>query len=120
MAQPDHSPHQSAASSSETRQNTAGCLLRLYWMIVGYLIAVLCGVSIVNHHGDFSIVDVIYWVAILGVLAARWVDIKRFGGTRADGQAATMRDWTVHAVITMIAAGIGWIGIHWVRLQGLW
>lgn len=120
MAQPDRSPNQPTTSSSEPQQSAAGCLLRLYWMIIGYLIAVLCGVSIVNHHGDFSIVDVIYWLAVLGILAARWVDISRFGGTRADGQLATKRDWTIHAVITLIAAGIGWIGIHFVRLQGLW
>lgn len=120
MAQPDRTPNQPAASSSEPQQSTAGCLLRLYWMIIGYLIAVSCGVSIVNHHGSFSVVDAIYWLALLGVVAARWVDIKHFGGTRADGQSATMRDWSVHALITVIAAVIGWLGIHWVRLQGLW
>ncbi|MGQ9504183.1 MAG: hypothetical protein ACUVQG_05225 [Thermogutta sp.] len=120
MAQPDRRSDQLSRSPSESQQNAAGCLLRLYWMIFGYLIAVLCGVSIVNHHGDFSLVDIIYWLAILGILAARWVDIQRFGGTRADGQSATMRDWTIHAVATLVVAVIGWIVIHFVRLQGLW
>ena len=120
MAQPDRPSRQSNESSSEPKQHVSGCLLRLYWMIGGYLIAVLCGVSIINHHGDFSFVDVIYWLSIIGILAARWVDIKKFGGTRADGQTATVRDWTVHAIATVVGCGIGWIIIHFVRLQGLW
>ncbi len=120
MAQPDRSPHQAVETPSEAPQSPAGCLLRLYWMIGGYLIAILCGVSIVNHHGDFSLVDLIYWLAILGILAARWVDIKRLGGTRADGQVATMRDWRTHAITTVVAGVIGWIVIHFARLQGLW
>lgn len=120
MAQPDRRNHRSNESSSEPQQHASGCLVRFYWMIGGYLIAVLCGVSIINHHGDFSLVDIIYWLAIIGVLAARWVDVKKLGGTRADGQAATMRDWSIHAAVTVVAAVIGWVIIHFVRLRGLW
>ncbi|MBC7353382.1 MAG: hypothetical protein H5U08_13555 [Thermogutta sp.] len=118
MVQPDNSSQ--GQPTPEQTQSPAGCLLRLYWMIFGYLLAVLCGVSIVNHHGDFSFVDVIYWLALGGVLLARWVDISRYQGTRTDGQPATMRDWKVHAILTVVGGVIGWVLIHWVRLSGWW
>lgn len=118
MAQPDKSSKDQAAPTNPVQG--AGCLFRLYWMVLGYLIAVLCGVSIINHHGDFSFVDIIYWLALGGVLVARWYDIQKFGGTRADGQPASMRDWTVQAVLTGVGGVVAWILIHFVRIQGLW
>lgn len=118
MAQPNLSP-QNQLPSGQSPQGL-GCLLRLYWMVLGYLVAVLCGVSIINHHGDFSFVDVIYWLALAGVLVARWWDIHHCHGTRADGQPATMRDWTVQAVLTGVGGAVGWILIHLVRLRGWW
>lgn len=96
-----------------------GCLLRLYWMIGGFLIAVLCGVSVVHHQGGFSPVDIVYWAAILGVPAARYADMRHFNGRRADGEPMTLADWKRFTVLAVIAGLIGWVAIHWVRFQGL-
>lgn len=96
-----------------------GCFLRLYWMIGGFLIAVLCGVSVVQHQGGFSVVDIVYWAAILGVPAARYADMRYFNGRRADGEPMTLADWNRFSLLTLIAGLIGWVAIHWVRFQGL-
>lgn len=96
-----------------------GCFLRLYWMIGGFLITVLCGVSVVQHQGGFSVVDIVYWTAILGVPAARYTDMRYFNGRRADGEPMTLADWKRFSLLTLIAGLIGWVAIHWVRLQGL-
>ena len=96
-----------------------GCLLRLYWMSGGFLIAVLAGVSVVHHQGGFSAVDVLYWAAILGVPVARYVDMQRFHGRRADGEPMTLADWRRFTIAVLIAGLIGWVIIHWVRIQEL-
>lgn len=93
-----------------------GCLIRLYWMVAGYLIAVICGVSIINHHGSFSVVDVVYWLAIGGILVARYVDIHKCQGVRADGEPATMADLKWHAIILLPVAVVAWLVIHFVWL----
>ncbi len=97
----------------------AGCFVRLYWMIVGFSVAVLCGVSIGNHQGGFSVVDAIYWAALLGALVARYVDMQKFAGRRADGAPMTLADWKRFSLIVLAAGLIGWVCVHWVRFQGL-
>ncbi len=106
------------AAENESAQSAGGCLVRLYWMVVGYLIAVICGVSIINHHGSFSMVDVVYWLAVAGIIAARYLDVVRFGGTRTDGKPATLADWKRHAAINVVLAIVGWAVIHFVRING--
>lgn len=113
------SPSPQPSPESPTPEPMSGCLLRLYWMIGGFLIAVLCGVSVVNHHGGFSVVDLIYWAAILGVPAARYADMTKFNGRRADGGPMTLADWRRFSLAVVVAGIIGWVLIHWVRFQGL-
>ncbi|GAB6165312.1 hypothetical protein JCM19992_13120 [Thermostilla marina] len=106
------------AADDATTQSAGGCLVRLYWMVVGYLIAVICGVSIINHHGSFSVVDVVYWAAVAGIIVARYVDVVKFQGTRTDGKPATLADWKRHAAINVAVAIVGWAVIHFVRISG--
>ncbi|MGQ9607326.1 MAG: hypothetical protein ACUVTW_14095 [Thermogutta sp.] len=123
-AAPAPSPQVSSQSPRPSPQapspeSMGGCLLRLYWMIGGFLIAVLCGVSVVHHQGGFSLVDIVYWAAILGVPAARYADMRHFNGRRADGEPMTLADWKRFSVLVVIAGLIGWVAIHGMRLQGL-
>lgn len=111
---------QQETQDQQQESQAAGCLLRLYWMVFGYLLAIVSGISIINHQGAFSVVDIFFWLAVLGIPAARWVDIHKFKGMRADGQPATMRDWMVHTIGTLLVALVGWLFIHYVRVLGIW
>ncbi|NMC19113.1 MAG: hypothetical protein GYA33_01725 [Thermogutta sp.] len=123
-AAPTPSPQASSQAPEPSPQTPppepiGGCLLRLYWMIGGFLIAVLCGVSVVSHQGGFSAVDVIYWAAVLGIPLARYVDMTKFAGRRADGEPTTLADWRRFSLAVVIAGIVAWALIHWMRLQGL-
>ena len=97
----------------------AGCLLRLFWMIIGNVILLSCAYGIVQHHSSFlSLADVLYWVVVGFLLAARYVDIRHLHGTTADGDPATMNHWRRYATIVgVVSAGL-WLVSHAMAYYG--
>ena len=98
----------------------AGCLLRMFWMIIGNSLLFICAVYVLHYQIRFiSTVDLVYWMTILAMLAARYVDIRRFGGTTATGEPATPAHWRRYAVWLLVGALIIWIGIHLLAWAGI-
>jgi len=98
----------------------AGCLLRIFWMVIGNSLLFICAVYVLHNQIRFiSIVDLVYWMTILAMLAARYVDIRRFGGTTATGESATPAHWRRYAVWLLVGALIVWISIHLLALAGI-
>ena len=97
-----------------------GCLLRLFWMIVGNVLLALCAVSVVK--GGYSLLgldDAFYWAVVGCLLAARYVDIQYFQGKTADGDTASMADWRRYAVrIGVLSVGL-WVVAHAIGASGL-
>lgn len=96
--------------SSESRPS--GCLgivLKMYWSILGFLIAAFLIVKIWQAQTpEWSALDVWYWLAVVGLVATRLIDIGVCHGETTAGKPATMRDGMVYSVITLACAGAIW------------
>ena len=97
----------------------AGCFLRLFWMIIGNVILLSCAYGIIEHRSAvLSIADAFYWAIVGSLLAARYVDIRRFNGTTAGGDPATMAHWRRYAAVLGVVSMSLWLGAHAIVYYG--
>ncbi|HYW79739.1 MAG TPA: hypothetical protein VE890_09195 [Thermoguttaceae bacterium] len=91
----------------------AGCLLRIFWMMIGNVILACCAFGILQHRSSvLSIADILYWAAVGSLLAARFVDVRHLDGKTAEGSPATMAHWRRYAA-ALSAASMGiWVVAH--------
>lgn len=91
----------------------AGCLIRLFWMIVGNALLFFCAMAIAQGTSSlFEPIDALFWILVGSLLITRYVDIRYFNGMTSDGDAATMADFKRYALLLgFIAIGL-WIGAH--------
>ena len=91
----------------------AGCLLRLFWMVVGNVILLFCAYGIIQHPSSLlGIADVFYWAIVGSLLAARYVDIRYFQGTTSDGDPASLADWRRYTVVVVLVTTGLWLVAH--------
>jgi len=97
----------------------AGCLLRIFWMMIGNVMLLSCAYGIVQHRsGMLSIADAFYWAVVGSLLAARFIDIRDFCGTTAEGGPATMAHWRRYAVLLGVVATALWFVLHGIAYLG--
>ncbi len=100
--------------TSETTPAPAGCLLRLVWMLVGNGVLYLSLVTVVATGAPLpSYLDVVAALAVGLMIAARRLDITRFGGRTVSGELATLRDWRRHTLLLITSAAIAWLLAHY-------
>ncbi len=97
----------------------AGCLLRLFWMMIGNVILLLCAYGIIQHRSSvLSTADAFYWAIVGSLLAARYVDIRHLCGTTAEGDPATMAHWRRYATVLGVVSTSLWLGAHAIAYYG--
>ncbi len=78
--------------------NQSGCLLRLYWMLLGNVI-VLASVGMMVKTGSLLLYGSAFIVIAASIIIARYADIRYFNGHKADASGpASMADWKKYAV----------------------
>ena len=92
----------------------AGCLLRLYWMLFGNAILWFLLAYIVSKRpGLPSAFDAIYWLIVVSLVLARYMDIRYHKGPTAySNEPATLRHWRRYGVLLVVVAFAGWVGAH--------
>ena len=100
MAQPtDRIP------TPDESQGCLGVLLRLFWMVGGVAILIFAGLDMVlKNHGASTIV--LYWLTVVAIIVARFVEIRFFRGQTLDGKPATMRHWIRHIALLLVSSGV--------------
>lgn len=93
-------------------QKPWGCLVRLFWMLAGNAILVVIAAKMATAGGISLPIDVGFWLTVLLIVAARFVDIRYFEGRDEFGNAATMRDWRRHAIWVVSIATLIWLLIR--------
>ena len=107
-------------NESTQHDHLTGCLLRLFWMILGHALLAFCTISILRGGSRLpSLEDAVYWAVVACLLAARFVDIQYFQGRTADGDAASMADWRSYALRVSIAYAGLWLVAHVIGNSGL-
>jgi len=110
--EPDLSPSQQEQPEQQATEGASGCLLRVYWMMLGNALVAVCAYLIVQAGGALTPVDVVYWLAAASLVAARYVDVRYMEGRTAEGQPATMRDWRRYwPGVLGVSAGL-WAAAH--------
>lgn len=97
---------------SQPSENGSGCLLRVYWMLLGNVLVAITAAKIVEAGRGITIEDVVYWLFVLSLIAARFVDIRSLDGRTNKGEPATMSHW-YHYVLTVLGlSGVLWLVAH--------
>jgi len=114
MNQTTTSPEPQVEQRPETQPQTAptGCLLRVYWMLLGNAVVALCAYAITQAEGMLTAADAAYWLAAGAVIGARYVDVHYLGGTTAEGEPPTPKDWRRYALGVLGVAAVLWLAIH--------
>jgi len=88
-------------------ESSSGCLsivVRLTW-IFGVSLLVFGAIFIMQGKAP-GLADIIFWLIALGLILARYVDIKYLKGETSDNQPATLKHWRRYSVILLLAAGL--------------
>lgn len=88
-------------------ESSGGCLsiiVRLTW-IFGTSLLVFAAIFIMQGNAP-GLADIIFWLIALGLILARYVDIRYLKGETADNKPATLKHWRRYSVILLIAAGL--------------
>jgi len=91
-----------------------GCLVRMFWMVIGNFALVLTAVRIGQDHPGFSLsgFDALFWAIAVTLPVTRYVDIRFLHGQTADSRPATMEDWRRYAAVVIGASLLLWLGVH--------
>ncbi|OQX26156.1 MAG: hypothetical protein BWK80_11905 [Desulfobacteraceae bacterium IS3] len=88
-------------------------LIRVFWMMIGNMALGLCAVFItINSIPYFSVYDFIYWIIVVMLITARYIDVKKLKGLTADGDPATIAHWRRHTVRLILVSLPLWIVSH--------
>ena len=83
-------------------ENNSGCLLRLYWMMIGNVL-VLVSAGMMAKTGNLLLYGSIYVIIVATIIIARYLDIRYFAGQKADVSGpATMGDWKKYTVAVTV------------------
>ena len=99
-----------AADTASPHASATGALIRLYWMLLGNAAAFLIAASEIHDPVHLVWKDVLFAALVLSLPVARFIDLRKFGGTTADGApltAAGLRRYTIAVLAAFAAIGIG-------------
>ena len=99
----------SEGTSSEVQGQ--GCLIRIFWIIIGNVLLVLF-VSRIHIAGELSLFDLAYWTTVAAMVAARYIDVYRFHGATASGEPATPEHFRRYAYCLGAGALVVWCLVH--------
>ncbi len=105
------------SSSAPTADSFFPALLRAYWMLLGNAAALVIALSIATH-GRWSLGwrDVAYWLCVATILASRWFDVERYGGTTGSGDPMTRSMLARWIAGMLVALGVLWTGAQSIGL----
>lgn len=91
----------------------AGCLLRVFWLLIGNAAIYLALATIAATRPPLpSPLDFVVGITLILMIAARWLDITRNDGRTASGEPATLRHWRRHAVMLVGVTLTAWALAH--------
>jgi hypothetical protein len=97
-------------------------LARGFWTTIGpLLLLTLLAIILTTGRGWLTAVDVIFFLALGGLLAARVIEHRGGDPQTATGQPATQDDLRFYLMVTPLAGLIAWvlanaIGNHWLQI----
>jgi len=116
-----HPPETKVSTPSVEKNPNDGksMVARLIWMMGGGIVLVFCLFSIAGKRESvFCTTDVVFWCVAALMIAARYADVRYFGGATSEGEPATMRDFAWYSLFLIIASACAWALGHFVSHLG--
>lgn len=103
----------STLPKSEELSSVGGMLTRIYWMLLGHPVVVAAAYYIAS--GKTAILtNTIFFLLVVSIIAARYIDIKFYRGQTAEGEPATMKHWKKFTFIVLGYSTALWILVYFV------
>lgn len=100
---------------SEEYDSASSGLVRLLWVFLGPAgLIVYCFVLMQRDPQIHSLLSLGFWGLVAGVVFLRYLDLRVFGGTTAEGKPSTMADVQRYAVVVGGSAAAAWVVAHMV------
>jgi len=95
---------------------TTSCLsvlIRIFWMMIGNMaLGLFAAFIVINRIPYFSIHDFIYWIVVVMLITARYIDVKKMNGLTAEGEPATIVHWRRYTFLLILVSMSLWIISH--------
>ena len=87
--------------------------VRVFWSLIGNVIAFFVLVAILRHKGKiFYTADIIFWGVVAALILARYLDIKFWPSTTEKGTPVTMAHWRKYTILLLICSTLIWVLSH--------
>jgi hypothetical protein len=97
-------PNQQVPANPESSSGCLSIVVRLTWIFGASLL--VFGTIFIMQGNSPGLADIIFWLIALGLILARYVDIRYLKGETADNKPATLKHWHRYSVILLIGAGL--------------
>jgi hypothetical protein len=95
--------------TSDKQGGGLSLLVRFFWMVIGNFILFFMAAGIcASENKGLGLKDAIYWVVVILLVLARYVDIKYLDGLTAQGAPASMTHWYRYSAGLIIGGGLVW------------
>ena len=109
MSKKDPSVLLREGEETQSSQSVAGCFTHLAWNIGGSAALVILWAIILRvRPWTLTIWDALYWVVVLGMIGARYLDYARFGGLTGTGEPSTARNVRNYAAGLIAVSAVLW------------
>jgi hypothetical protein len=99
------------APANDNAQSSLGCVARLTWLLGGNVALGMLALTILETPPwKLTVADLLFWLAVAGVIGIRYVDVARLGGTTSSGEPATHRHFSRYAVRFATVWTLAWAG----------
>jgi hypothetical protein len=102
----------SHSNQQEKNSSVGGLFLRLFWMFLGNMVLGVSALLIVQAGASFSPMDILYWLTVPLLVAARYAEISWYKGVTAYGEPASMAHWRRYTVGLLLSAVGVWLTVH--------
>jgi hypothetical protein len=107
--------HDASVRTAPPTASAWGAAIRVYWMLVGNALAFLLAASEIHDPVHLVWKDVLFAALVVSLPAARWLDVRKLGGTTADGEpvtAAGLRRYSIAVLAAFAAIGVGFHAVR--------
>jgi hypothetical protein len=100
-------------SNSSEGTGLGGLFLRLFWMGGGNFGLLALAILITQKRIlPYRLTDLLFWVIVILLIVARYVDIAYFEGATSYGEPATMKHWRRYAIGLGLISLVVWAVAH--------
>jgi hypothetical protein len=99
--------------TSSAQGQGIGCLVRMFWMVAGNLLLLICAKAVLDRRGHgVGPADLVFWVLVAVLIGVRYLDVKKLNGETVSGKPATLVHWRRYALFLFLFAILLWGSAH--------